>query len=51
MNGTEIKGAEIYSDFIQRALCGINKALSQNNGSVLIVSHGGVFWAVSSLQN
>jgi probable phosphoglycerate mutase len=39
--GAEISGA----DFLQRALCGINKSL-QHKDPVLIVSHGGVFWAV-----
>jgi broad specificity phosphatase PhoE len=43
--GVKINGAECYSEFIQRALIGINKSL-EHKGPVLVVSHGGVFWAV-----
>jgi len=43
--GAHIPGAEMYESFLQRALGGLNKALS-NPGPVLIVSHGGVFWGV-----
>ncbi|HZS84767.1 MAG TPA: histidine phosphatase family protein [Stellaceae bacterium] len=38
-------GAESYPGFIARALRGINAALAQE-GPVLIVSHGGTYWAV-----
>ncbi len=38
-------GAEVYSEFLIRALAGINKAL-ENTGPVLIVAHGGVYWAI-----
>jgi len=43
--GANINGAELYSDFLQRSLRGIIKALA-HKGPVLVVSHGGVFWAV-----
>jgi len=44
--GANIPGAESYEDFLLRALHGLNRALS-NEGPVLIVSHGGVFfWGV-----
>lgn len=43
--GAAIPGAEIYEDFLLRAISGINKALSKE-GPVLIVSHGGVFWSI-----
>jgi broad specificity phosphatase PhoE len=38
-------GAESYEEFIERALRGINAALS-HDGPVLIVAHGGIYWAV-----
>ena len=38
-------GAEPYARFLERALRGINAAL-ELPGPVLIVSHGGVYWAV-----
>ncbi len=43
--GVDIPGAESYDNFLQRALLGINKAISFDQ-RVLIVAHGGVFWAV-----
>lgn len=43
--GAEIPRAENFDHFYQRALSGINQAL-KNEGPVLIVSHGGIFWAV-----
>ncbi|MGZ5279424.1 MAG: histidine phosphatase family protein [Pseudobdellovibrionaceae bacterium] len=43
--GKEIEGAESYQGFVQRAIVGINRSLEEK-GPVLIVSHGGVFWAV-----
>ncbi|MCE9650461.1 MAG: histidine phosphatase family protein [Parvibaculum sp.] len=38
-------GAEVYDDFLARALRGINTAL-EHKGPVLIVAHGGVFWSI-----
>lgn len=38
-------GAEVYSEFLVRALHGINKALAYP-GPVLIVAHGGVYWSI-----
>ncbi len=43
--GLNIPSAESYEYFLRRSLRGINKAVS-NDGPVLIVSHGGVFWGV-----
>jgi broad specificity phosphatase PhoE len=43
--GIEIPGAETYENFINRALLGINRAL-EHPAPVLIVAHGGVFWAI-----
>ncbi len=40
-------GAETYEIFIERALRGINLALKRP-GPVMIVSHGGVYWAVQN---
>jgi probable phosphoglycerate mutase len=39
------EGAEVYEDFLLRALGGVNKAL-EAQGPVLVVAHGGVFWSV-----
>jgi len=38
-------GGESYEGFLSRSLAGINKALA-HPGPVLIVAHGGVYWAV-----
>lgn len=43
--GDTPRGAERFSHFMERALEGINEALSQA-GPVLIVAHGGVYWAI-----
>jgi 2,3-bisphosphoglycerate-dependent phosphoglycerate mutase len=39
------EGAEAYEDFLLRALAAVNQALAQP-GPVLIVAHGGIYWAV-----
>lgn len=44
-SGIELPGTESYRAFIHRAVIGINKALSLS-GPVLIVAHGGVYWAI-----
>ena len=46
VNGSEIEGAASYRSFIDRAVRGINEALKNKEQHILIVSHGGVFWAV-----
>ncbi len=46
--GNEIKNAEKYTDFVGRVTLGLEKAL-QYQGSVLIVSHGGVYWVVQEI--
>jgi probable phosphoglycerate mutase len=38
-------GAERFVHFMERALDGINEAL-RNPGPVLIVAHGGIYWAI-----
>ncbi|WP_157231047.1 histidine phosphatase family protein [Kiloniella laminariae] len=40
------KGAESYQDFIDRSTAAINQALTRP-GPVLIVAHGGIYWAVT----
>jgi len=45
MKGEELPGAELFEDFLERCLSAINRAL-ENPGPVLIVSHGGVFYAI-----
>jgi broad specificity phosphatase PhoE len=44
--GNSPKGAEDYKSFIRRALNGINEALKYP--VPLIVSHGGVYWAIQN---
>jgi probable phosphoglycerate mutase len=44
-SGGPLPGGEYYNDFLERSLAAINDALT-NPGPVLIVSHGGVFFAV-----
>lgn len=43
--GETPRGAERFSHFMERALDGINEAL-RNPGPVLIVAHGGIYWAI-----
>jgi probable phosphoglycerate mutase len=43
--GGSVEGAESYHAFIERALHGLNQALAAP-GPVLIVAHGGIYWAV-----
>jgi probable phosphoglycerate mutase len=44
--GTTPPGAEPYRAFLDRALAGVNRALAAVDGPVLIVAHGGVYWAI-----
>lgn len=43
--GDTPRGAERFSHFMERALDGINEAL-RHSGPVLIVAHGGIYWAI-----
>jgi broad specificity phosphatase PhoE len=43
--GGRLDGAESHAAFIERTLGGLNEALRQP-GPVLIVAHGGTYWAV-----
>lgn len=43
--GETPEGAESYRDFIDRALGAVNAALNED-GPVLIVAHGGVYWSI-----
>lgn len=48
-NGETPRGAERFSHFMERALDGLNEALMSprnNPGPVLIVAHGGIYWAI-----
>lgn len=45
MNGDLIPEGESFEEFVQRALIGVNKSLNQK-GPVLIVAHGGTYWAI-----
>lgn len=42
----EIEGAETYEQLVARSLGAINRAIAKNPGPVLIVAHGGVYWAI-----
>ncbi len=43
--GGALPGAESYDEFLARSVAGINRALTFD-GPVLIVAHGGVYWAI-----
>ena len=45
LDGGEIEGGERLLDFLARAVRGINEAL-EHPGPVLVVAHGGIFWAI-----
>jgi probable phosphoglycerate mutase len=49
-HGQRPTGAESYETFEKRALSGFKESLT-NPGPVLIVSHGGVFWALANYFN
>lgn len=44
-HGVTPDGAESYEAFMARALVAVNESLS-NEGPVLIVGHGGIYWSV-----
>ena len=44
-SGETLPGAEPYDAFLARSVAGINRART-HEGPVLIVAHGGVYWAV-----
>lgn len=46
--GQELMGTESYQTFLERALKGIHQALSFP-GPVLIVAHGGTYWALEKM--
>ena len=43
--GASIPGGESFEDYVARALSGLNQALA-HPGPVLVVAHGGTFWAI-----
>jgi probable phosphoglycerate mutase len=43
--GARIPGGEMFEDFLERSVRGLNAALSYR-GRVLVVAHGGTFWAI-----
>lgn len=42
----EIEGAESYEELIERSRQAVNRAISEYPGPVLVVAHGGVYWAI-----
>lgn len=49
-NSRLINGAEKYTDFKKRVAKGLQKAM-MCPGPVLIISHGGVYWAIQEILN
>ena len=51
--GGDIEGAEHWSNFVSRIAIGLNSALAINpdEKSILIVSHGPVYWALLHILN
>jgi broad specificity phosphatase PhoE len=45
LNGSLIPEGESFEEFVQRALMGVYKSLVQK-GPILIVAHGGIYWAI-----
>ena len=45
IQGGLLPGGENYNEYVTRALRGLNTAL-MNPGPVLVVAHGGTFWAI-----
>lgn len=45
VNGGALPGGETHDEYVTRALRGLNSALS-HRGPVLVVAHGGTFWAI-----
>lgn len=45
IDGRLLPGGESFNDFVVRAINGVNKSL-QKEGPVLIVAHGGIYWAI-----
>jgi len=48
LNGEHLSGAETYAECVHRVRSGLTKALA-HKGPVLIVSHGGVYWAIQKI--
>lgn len=44
-NGARLEGVEAFDDYVARIIRGINQALT-HPGPVLVVGHGGNFWAI-----
>ena len=50
MRGGYLLDGESFHEFVARALSGVNKALA-HKGPVLIVAHGGIYWAIQMAIN
>lgn len=48
--GEHVEGAETYNDFTSRVVSALRKAL-HNQGPVLIITHGGVYWPIQETLN
>lgn len=46
-----IKEAEIFSSFAKRVMRGLGKALEYPEEPVLVIAHGGVYWAIREALN
>jgi broad specificity phosphatase PhoE len=51
--GTDIEGAESWSEFVARVAIGLKKALAQaiDKKPILIVAHGPTYWALLNILN
>lgn len=50
MVGKCLPGGETFQAFIERAIRGVNTALKKD-GPILIVAHGGIYWAIQRAIN
>lgn len=46
-----IEGAETFEQLVARSVNAINRAVTENPGPVLVVAHGGVYWAIKRYMN
>lgn len=50
MKGKPLPGGELFVDFIERGIRGVNTAIKKE-GKILIVAHGGIYWAIQRAIN
>ncbi len=45
----EIEEAETYQQHMARSLGAVNRAITEHPGPVLVVAHGGIYWAIRDI--